>query len=163
MLEHLPPRIRVDSVVLVYNIVPCHSKFEECVNDYPGLIVCHLGPYSPLLNPVETIWSKMKAVLKQRMRVPQAQPPGVGKRRQAHIEGLIDDAMGLITVQDIVNTCQHPQDLFSLCSTWRTWKWKHKFVKMFYNAFHSAHYRLFCYDCLITAIFLFYCVRKFVH
>ena len=61
----------VDSDVVVCNNAPCHSKFKECVIEHPGLIICRLGPYSPMLNPVETVWSKMKAVVKQRMRVPE--------------------------------------------------------------------------------------------
>ena len=112
MLERLPPGVRVDSVVLVCDNAPCHSKLEECVTDHPGLIVCRLGPYSPMLNPVETIWSKMKAVVKQQMRVPQVHPPGVGEQRLAYVEGLIDDAMVQITAGDIVNACQHAQGFF---------------------------------------------------
>ena len=65
-----------------------------------------------MLNPVETIWSKMKAVLKQRMRVPQVQPPRVGEQRLAYVQGLIVESMGLITAQDIVNSCQHAQGFF---------------------------------------------------
>ena len=65
-----------------------------------------------MLNPVETIWSKMKAVLKQGMRVPQVQPPRVGEQRLAYVQGLIDESMGLITVQDIVNSCQHALGFF---------------------------------------------------
>ena len=47
--------------------------------------------------PVETIWSKIKAVLKQRMRVPQVQPPRVGEQWLAYVQELIDESMGLIT------------------------------------------------------------------
>ena len=54
----------------------------------------------------------MKAVLKQQMRVSQVQPPGVGEQRLAYVQGLIDDSMGIITVQDIVNACQHAQGFF---------------------------------------------------
>ena len=53
-----------------------------------------------MLNPVATIWSNTKAVLKQRMQ------------RLAYVPGLIDESMGLITLQDIVNSCQHAQGLF---------------------------------------------------
>ena len=81
-----------------------------------------------MLNPVVTIWSKMKAVLKQRMRVPQVQPPRVGEQRLAYVQGLIVESMGLITAQDIVNSCQHAQGFFSVRLTWRTWKWEHEFV-----------------------------------
>ena len=45
----------------------------------------------------------MKAVLNQRMRVPQIQPPRVGEQRMAYVQGLIVESMGLITAQDIVN------------------------------------------------------------
>ena len=65
-----------------------------------------------MLNPVETILGKMKAVLKQRMRGPQVQPPRVGEQRLAYVQWLIDEFMGLITVQDIVNSCQHAQGFF---------------------------------------------------
>ena len=93
MLQNLPAGVRVDSVVLVCDNAPCHSKFEEWVNDYPGLIIYRLGPYSSMLNPVETIWSKMKAVVRQQMRVPQVELPAMGEQRLAYVEGLIDNAM----------------------------------------------------------------------
>jgi hypothetical protein len=102
MLENLPLGITVDSVVdVVCDNAPCHSKFEECVIEQPGLTICRLGPYSPMLNPVETVWSKMKAVVKQRMRVPQVLRPGVGEQRLQYGEALIDEAMDQITVQNI--------------------------------------------------------------
>ena len=112
MLENLPLGIAVDSVVVVCDNAPCHSKFEECVIEQPGLTICRLGPYSPMLNPVETVWSKMKAVVKQGMRVPQVQRPGVGEQRLQYVEALIDEAMDQITVQNIVNSCQHSQGFF---------------------------------------------------
>ena len=112
MLENLPLGITVDSVVVVCDNAPCHSKFEECVIEQPGLTICRLGPYSPMLNPVETVWSKMKAVVKQRMRVPQVQRLGVGEQRLQYLEALIDEAMDRITVQNIVNSCQHSQGFF---------------------------------------------------
>ena len=65
-----------------------------------------------MLNPVETIWSKMKAVVKQRMCVPDVQRPGVGEQRLQYVEPLIDEAMDQITVQNIVNSCQHSQGFF---------------------------------------------------
>ena len=71
----------------------------------------------------------MKAVLKQRMRVPQVQPPRVGEQRLAYVQGLIVESMGLITAQDIVNSCQHAQGFFQRAlNSARTWKWEHEFV-----------------------------------
>ena len=61
-----------------------------------------------MLNPVETVWSKMKAVVKQHMRVPQVQRPGVDEQRLQYVKRLIDEAMEQ-TVQNIVNACQHSQ------------------------------------------------------
>ena len=46
------------------------------------------------------------------MRVPQVQPTRVGEQRLAYVLGFIDESMGLLTVQDIVNLCQHAQGLF---------------------------------------------------
>ena len=51
-------------------------------------------------------------LLKQRMRVPQVQPPRVGEQQLAYVQGLIDESMGLITAQDIVNLYQHTQGFF---------------------------------------------------
>lgn len=112
MLQNLPPGVRADSVVLVCDNAPCHSRLEECENEFPGFTICRLGPYSPQLNPVESIWSKMKAEVKQRMRVPPVQPPRVGEQRLAYVEGVIDESTRLITPQDIVNSCQHAQGFF---------------------------------------------------
>ena len=46
-----------------------------------------------MLNPVEVVWSKMKAAVKRNMRVPQVTPPQVGAKRLQYVERLIDDAM----------------------------------------------------------------------
>ena len=116
-----------DSVVVVCDNAPCHSKFhtvivsvrmldhtlqEECVIEHSGLTICRLGPYSPMLNPVETVWSKMKAVVKQRVRVPVVHRPGVGEQRLQYVDALIDEALRNITVQNIMNSCQHSQGFF---------------------------------------------------
>ena len=54
--------------------------------------------------------------------------------------------MGLITLQDIVNSCQHAQDFFSVRLTWRTWKWEHEFANLtLVLQYFSYSYSLFCY------------------
>ncbi|CAB4044955.1 Hypothetical predicted protein, partial [Paramuricea clavata] len=103
MLENLPLGITVDSVVVVCDNAPCHSKFEECVIEQPGLTFCRLEQYSPMLNPVNTVWSKMEAVVKQRMRVPQVHRPEVGEQRLQYVEALTDEAMDQIELQNIVH------------------------------------------------------------
>ena len=74
MLERLPAGILVDSVVIVCDNVPWHSKLEEYITQHPGLNVCRLRSYSPMLNPVKIIWSKMKAFVEQHRRVLPVQP-----------------------------------------------------------------------------------------
>ena len=46
------------------------------------------------------------------MWVPQVQPSRAGEQRLAYVQGLIDESMGLITAQDIVNLYQHTQGFF---------------------------------------------------
>lgn len=112
MLSHLPEGVTADSVVLVCDNAPCHSKLEDCSEEYPGLIVLPLGPYSPMLNPIEIIWNKIKSNVKQHMRVPDVQPPRVGEQRLQYVEGLIDQALQIITPNDIVSSCQHSNGFF---------------------------------------------------
>ena len=143
MLEHLPLGITVDSVVVVCDNAPCHSKFEECVLEHPGLTICRLGPYSPMLNPVATIWSKMKAVVKQRMRVPDVQRPGVGEQRLQYVEALIDEAMDQITVQNIMRIHVSILKVFSsVHSTWKTCLWGHRIVRVYNTSPYEYYYIL---------------------
>ncbi len=112
MLNNLPAGLTMDNMVLECDNAPCHSKLEELMEENDGFIVCKLGPYSPQLNPLENIWSKMKAAVKRDMRVPEVNPPAVGEQRLQYVEGLIDTAMGVITSQDIGQACQHSQGFF---------------------------------------------------
>ena len=92
-------------VLFLFN-APCHSKVQELELDFPGLTIRCLGPYSPMLNPIENVWSKMKSYIKRHMRVP-AVCPGVGEQRLQYVETQIDEAMATITQQDCARCCQH--------------------------------------------------------
>jgi len=109
MLQHLPPDVMVDTVVVVCDNAPCHSRLMECVDVHHGLKILRLGPYSRMLNPIENIWSKFKATVKQYMRLPEVCPPQLGEQRLAYVETLIDRALETITLRDVVNSCQHAQ------------------------------------------------------
>lgn len=87
----------------------CHSKIEQCQDQFPGLIVKRLGPYSPMLNPIENIWSKMKSHVKKEMVVPNVSGHAIGEQRLVFAEGLIDSAMNQITYRDCVACCRHSQ------------------------------------------------------
>lgn len=43
ILERLPAEIQIDSVVIVCDNSPCHSKLEEFVTQHPDLILGRLG------------------------------------------------------------------------------------------------------------------------
>ena len=105
--------VDVNQVVLVCDNAPCHSKVQELEVDFPGLTVRRLGPYSPMLNPIENVWSKMKSHIKRHMRVPAVVRPGVGEQRLQYVETKIDEAMATITQQDCARCCQHTQGFFA--------------------------------------------------
>ena len=48
---------------------PCHSNIEEVFSEeeFLGCEVLRLGPYSPMFNPIEQIWSLIKAYIKQEL------------------------------------------------------------------------------------------------
>ncbi|KAJ3649388.1 hypothetical protein Zmor_021135 [Zophobas morio] len=70
----------IADLVLVSDNAPCHSSLEEAVNG-TGATLLRLGPYSPMLNPIENIWSKIKTYAKTHLRVPVVAPPGVVEQR----------------------------------------------------------------------------------
>ena len=111
----LIPSLGVDvgQVVLVCDNSPCHSKVEEFETDFPGPTVPHLGPYSPMLNPIENVWSKMKSHIKRQMGVPAVVRPGLAEQRLQYAETKIDEAMATVTPQDCARCCQHAQGVFA--------------------------------------------------
>ena len=72
LLQNLSPGVRVDSVVLICDCT-LSPQDESSEHEFPRFTICHLELYSPQVNSVESMWSKMKAEEKQRMRVPQVQ------------------------------------------------------------------------------------------
>ena len=73
-ISHLQSELTLWS--LFVTMPPCHSKFEECVNDHPGSTVCRLGPYYPMLNPsCGDNLKQNESSDKTAMRVPQVQTP----------------------------------------------------------------------------------------
>ena len=89
--------VDVNQVAFVCDNAPCHSKVQELEVDFPRLAVTRLGPYSPMLNPIENVWSKMKSHIKRHMRVPAVVCPGVVEQRLQYVETKIDETMATIT------------------------------------------------------------------
>ena len=110
--HHLPNGVTHDSLVIICDNAPCHARLGECVQERPGIVLLKLGPYSPMLNPLENLWSKVKSVVKRRMRVPEVAPPRVGEQRLRFVEDLIDNAVATLTVEDCVRSAQHTNGFF---------------------------------------------------
>ena len=56
-------------VVMVVDNAPCHSNIEEVFSEeeFLGCEVLKLAPYSPMFNPIEQVWSLIKAYVKQEL------------------------------------------------------------------------------------------------
>ncbi|XP_036324954.1 spastin-like [Rhagoletis pomonella] len=90
--------------IIVCDNAPCHSKLHEVCAESTLL---RLGPYSPMLNPIEIIWGKIKANVKSNIRTPDVIGPGVIEQRLQYLEGLIKDAAAAVNCGDCARSVQH--------------------------------------------------------
>lgn len=97
---------QLSELVVVCDNAPCHSKFEEIFLHSPATLL-RLGPYSPQLNPIENIWSKIKSFVKSQMEVPNVNPPNMGEQRLQYLETLVEQAKGTISVGDCTRAVMH--------------------------------------------------------
>ena len=61
----LIPTLHKGDIVVMDNMRSHHVKGVEEVLRAAGIIPLYLPPYSPDLNPIEMLWSKMKAILRK--------------------------------------------------------------------------------------------------
>ncbi len=67
----LAPTLRDDDIVVMDNMRTHHSKAVKKVIEELKINAIFLPPYSPDFNPIEKMWSKIKAVLRRiKVRVP---------------------------------------------------------------------------------------------
>ena len=62
--ETLLPTLKPGDIVVMDNMRSHHVKAVREVLEEKGMKVLYLPPYSPDLNPIEKMWSKMKALLR---------------------------------------------------------------------------------------------------
>jgi hypothetical protein len=93
-------------LVIVCDNAPCHSRLEAVTNGTTATLL-RLGPYSPMLNPIESIWSKITCYTKTHLRVPQVVAPRVVEQRLVYLEEIIDAAKDTITGGDCARAAQH--------------------------------------------------------
>ena len=99
-------------LVIVADNAPCHSRLEAAVRN-SGAEVLRLGPYSPMLNPIENIWSKVKSDVKSNLRIPDVSPPGVTEQRLVYLEEAIDEAKALISGGDCGRAVVHAASFYA--------------------------------------------------
>lgn len=88
--------VPLSNVVIICDNAPAHSRLE-CVAQDKGFTLLRLGPYSPMLNPIETVWSVIKAAVKRANRTPVVTGPGVVEQRIQYLEGILADAISEAT------------------------------------------------------------------
>lgn len=84
--------VPVNHIVVVCDNAPVHSRLS-LVAEEKGFTLLRLGPYSPMLNPIENIWSVIKAAVKRNNRVPVVTYPGVVEQRMRYLEEIITSAL----------------------------------------------------------------------
>ena len=94
-------------VVLVIDNAPCHSGIEEVLLDpeFSDHRILRLAPYSPMFNPIESVWSMVKAHVKRALAekldfiLRNEDRFGISKSeyRLRELEGLIIEAISKIT------------------------------------------------------------------
>lgn len=97
---------RLSDLVIVCDNAPCHSRLEVVINVTEATLL-RLGPYSPMLNPIETIWSKLKMGVKTNLRVPEVVAPGIQEQRLQYLEEIIDISKETIMGGDCARAAQH--------------------------------------------------------
>ena len=76
--KQLVPSLEKDDVVIMDNMRSHHAQIVTELLDKAGISYLYLPPYSPDLNPIEKMWSKMKSFLRKRkVRVAAELPEAV--------------------------------------------------------------------------------------
>ncbi|MCL1876402.1 MAG: IS630 family transposase [Synergistaceae bacterium] len=89
--QFLAPTLKEGDIVIMDNLTSHKVKGVADLIATTGAKVVYLPPYSPDLNPIEMLWSKMKAYLrKTKVRVKEL------------LNNVISDALACISISDIL-------------------------------------------------------------
>jgi transposase len=94
--ECLVPALEPGDILIMDNL-PAHksARITKAVED-AGCTLVYLPPYSPDLNPIENMWSKVKAILRKT----------AARTSEALLDG-VDKALRAITFDDCAGYFQH--------------------------------------------------------
>jgi len=98
--------ILASETVVVADNAPCHSRLNVEASNH-GALILKLGPYSPMLNPVETLWSKLKAHVKSNLSVPSVSGTALGEQRLQYLESAINNGIATLTNDDCARAAHH--------------------------------------------------------
>lgn len=111
--------VNPQDIVVVIDNAPAHSRAEEVFQEeaFLGAQVLRLGPYSPMLNPVEIIWSAVKTRLKARLQdgfneLVAGDPAGLltqSEFRLRYMEHAVDMVMPFVIPAMCAAACNHVQ------------------------------------------------------
>ena len=90
------PALRPGDIVVMDNLSPHKNEPTLQWLAQAGVEVLFLPPYSPDLNPIEKMWSKVKNWLR-----------GVEARTTTELTQAIGEALGTVTRQDAINWFAH--------------------------------------------------------
>ncbi len=88
----LCPTLRKGDIVIMDNLSPHKNQATIDLIESKGASVMFLPPYSPDLNPIEKMWSKVKSHLRS-----------AEARTQSQLEKAIGQALEKVTSQDAMN------------------------------------------------------------
>ena len=110
---------------IVCDNAPVHVDIEKIAEEeeFCGINVIRLAPYSSPLNPIEECWSVLKSKIKEKLSVTMQEmltstpPHGVTltEYRLGYLERVIDESIPAITPTLCMKTCNHVQKYFSDC------------------------------------------------
>lgn len=99
--NNLIPTLSKDDIIAMDNMRSHHTKAVKEVLDASGIRYLYLPPYSPDLNPIEKMWSKIKAYLRK------------GKVRMvSRLPDAVERAFSTITTSDCIGwfrSCNYVQ------------------------------------------------------
>ena len=76
----LLPTLSKEDIIVMDNMRSHHAKVVKQLLDSSKVTYLYLPPYSPDLNPIEKMWSKLKAFLrKEKIRIASELPSAISK------------------------------------------------------------------------------------
>ena len=115
----------LQNVVIVCDNAPVHSELELVAEEeeFEGVEILRLAPYSAPLNPIEECWSVLKSHVKQEMAATMPQmlnatlPAGMTQVefRLQFLEDIIDRKISTITPSKCCNCINHVKKHYSNC------------------------------------------------